>query len=82
MNEELRRIHLELMLHSQKFRMRNETPPKIFLSKELYDDLFSSEYGEFFVKHLDGLRYFGIPCKVEKSWKGIRYIVGYEGGEL
>lgn len=80
MNDELKRIHLEIMIYTQDFRMRHEKPPTVFISRELYDAILDSFYGEHFSKMLNGLTYFGMPCKVEPRWKGIRYIVGFEGG--
>ena len=80
MNEEITRIHQEIMLHTQTFRMKNRTPPKVWISQDLFRELFGSYYGRHIVDKLYGWTYFGCPLEVVDAWEGMRYIVGYEGG--
>ena len=80
--ERVRFWHHQIMRETQFARMHRQDPPTVWISRGLYDMIFDSlAVGGHMISRLEGLTYFGCPCIVMDDWEGVRYIVGYEGGD-
>lgn len=74
--------HRKIMYETQFCRMHRHDPPTVWISEDLVDMIFDSMVcGDHLVERYEGLTYFGCPCIIVKEWTGIRYVVGYGGGE-